>query len=78
MVTHGAKSSFAEKGFMLGPSAQHANLKKIGIHQMVTSSITVIKKKVQDNLIGNVSVIYNHLKKDYCNALFIILFFFIL
>jgi hypothetical protein len=45
MVTHGAKSSFAEKGFMLGPSAQHANLKKIGIHQMVTSSITVIKKK---------------------------------
>jgi hypothetical protein len=75
-VTHGVKSSFVDKSFMLGLSAQHANLKKIGIHQMATPSTTVIKEKVQDNLIGNVSVIYNHLKKDYCNALFITIFFY--
>ena len=28
MVTHGVKSSFADKGFMLGLSTQQANLKK--------------------------------------------------
>jgi len=47
MVTHGVKSSFFDKGFIPGLSAQQANLKKIGIHQMATLFITVIIKKVQ-------------------------------
>jgi len=47
IVTHCVKSYFADKGFIPGLSAQQADLKKIGIHQMATLFITVIIKKIQ-------------------------------